>query len=266
MRVRPVVALLLLAALGAGTPAAADLGVSRRHLKRHLAFAALGGAGYLVSETVLKSHLAAVTCRWCEPTAFDGAMRDALVWHDRTTAHVLSSITGYALPPVIGLGGLYWAARDRGDVGSFLDDGLAVVEAGVIVGLVNQPIKFAVGRQRPFVHYGDPARPHETDDNMSFYSGHTSISTALAVAAGSIASRRHSRHAPWIWTVGLTAAAATGYLRIAADKHYATDVIVGAATGALIGWGVPRWLHDHGAEHAITIVPTAGGATIAGTF
>ncbi len=262
MRVR--VALVLVLALAA--TATANPRVSRRHLKGHLAFSAIGGAGYIVSETVLKSRLAAETCRWCQPPGFDRAMRDALVWSNRTTPHVLSGITGYFLPPVIGLGGLYWAARDRGDLGSFLDDGLAVLEAGVVVGLVNQPIKFAAGRQRPFVHYGDPARPHATDDNMSFYSGHTSIATALAVAAGSIASRRRSRHAPWIWTAGLTCAAATGYLRIAADKHYTTDVLVGAATGALIGWGVPRWLHAHGEDHAVAIVPTRGGAAIAGTF
>jgi membrane-associated phospholipid phosphatase len=239
---------------------------SRKHLLRHAAFTAVGGISYLVSETALKPSLVAVTCRWCQPPAFDGAIRDALHWHDAGTANTLSNITGYVIPPVLGLGGLLWAAHDRGDTGGFVDDGLAVLEAGVVVGLVNQPIKFLFGRQRPFVRYGDPARPHETDDNMSFYSGHTSISTGLAVAAGSIASRHHSKLAPYLWVGGLTCAAATGYLRIAADKHYASDVVTGAVTGALIGWLVPRWFHDHGGAHELAVVPMTGGAAVSGTF
>ena len=35
----------------------------------------------------------------------------------------------------------------------------------------------------------------------------------------------------------------TGYLRIAADKHYASDVAVGALMGGLFGAGVPLLLH-----------------------
>ena len=37
----------------------------------------------------------------------------------------------------------------------------------------------------------------------------------------------------WISTLGL--ASATGYFRIAADKHYFSDVIVGAIVGSIIG-------------------------------
>jgi membrane-associated phospholipid phosphatase len=33
--------------------------------------------------------------------------------------------------------------------------------------------------------------------------------------------------------------AATGYLRIAADRHYATDVLAGAAVGTGVGLGWP---------------------------
>jgi hypothetical protein len=39
---------------------------------------------------------------------------------------------------------------------------------------------------------------------------------------------------------GFTSASATGYLRIAADRHYLTDVLVGAAIGGAVGWAVPR--------------------------
>ena len=38
-------------------------------------------------------------------------------------------------------------------------------------------------------------------------------------------------------------ALATGYLRIAADRHWATDVATGWAVGAAFGVGVPWLLH-----------------------
>ena len=38
-----------------------------------------------------------------------------------------------------------------------------------------------------------------------------------------------------VWISALGLASATGYLRIAADKHYFSDVFVGAIVGSLIG-------------------------------
>jgi hypothetical protein len=44
----------------------------------------------------------------------------------------------------------------------------------------------------------------------------------------------------WVWGTGLALATTTGVLRVMSDQHYATDVIAGMATGALLGWLVPR--------------------------
>ena len=41
----------------------------------------------------------------------------------------------------------------------------------------------------------------------------------------------------------MTAAATTGYLRYAAGRHYPTDILVGAAMGAFVGYLVPS-LHE----------------------
>ena len=38
-----------------------------------------------------------------------------------------------------------------------------------------------------------------------------------------------------VWISALGLASATGYFRIAADKHYFSDVFVGAIVGSLIG-------------------------------
>ena len=45
-----------------------------------------------------------------------------------------------------------------------------------------------------------------------------------------------------MWAAGLTLATLTGYLREAADKHYLSDVLTGAAVGAAVGWAIP-YLH-----------------------
>ena len=42
---------------------------------------------------------------------------------------------------------------------------------------------------------------------------------------------------------GLSMAAFTGYLRIAADKHYLSDVLTGAIVGSAVGFVVPYFLH-----------------------
>ncbi len=53
----------------------------------------------------------------------------------------------------------------------------------------------------------------------------------------------HSSARPWVWGGCLAAAATTGYLRYAAGRHYPTDILVGAAMGAFVGYLVPS-LHE----------------------
>jgi membrane-associated phospholipid phosphatase len=222
---------------------------TRRHLLHHAAITAGGALAIVLSEKVFKDDLAPATCRWCEPLAFDGAMRDALVWRDTGRADWMSYTTvgGVAAVGVAEL-------RSSDDALDLAESALAAVTAGQIA-------KFTVGRERPFVHFAAPGRVHENDDDVSFFSSHTALAFSLATTAGVLASRHHDRLAPWIWGGGMTLAAATGYLRIAADRHWTTDVLVGAAAGAAAGWLVPK-LH----EHDLSVVPTASGVALTGTF
>jgi hypothetical protein len=59
---------------------------------------------------------------------------------------------------------------------------------------------------------------------------------------------------------GLALATAVGVLRIAADRHYATDVLLGAGVGLLSGWLLPWLLHYDvgealGDTTSITVAP-----------
>jgi len=229
----------------------------------------VGALLYLLSETLLKKSLVPDACRWCDPPGFDASARDALRWDTPETAHELSNWVGFAAVPAAAVGTLVLAShRDHRD-DTWLVDLLIVAETAVIAMNVNQAVKLVVGRERPWIH-ALPAddkllveRP--TENNLSFYSGHSTLAFSLATSAGVVASRRGYRAAPLVWGVGLPLAAATGYFRIAADKHWISDVVVGAALGVAAGYAVPRLLHARRHRRA-EVVPTLGGVAIMGTF
>lgn len=222
-----------------------------------LTISGVGAAIWLTTE-FLKGKIAPSTCHWCEPPAGDLAVKNALRWSNTKPADITSYVTGFALAPMAALGLDAIAVHARG--GSFLEwgeDATVIVESIIVAANINQLVKFTVGRERPFVHDLAPADKPLTkspgDNNLSFYSGHTMLGFVSAVSAGTVASLKGYRAAPWIWGTGLTLAAATGYLRIAADKHYFTDVLTGAIMGSAAGFLVP-WLHR----------PKTGNAQITG--
>lgn len=228
---------------------------------------ALGGALYLSSETFLKDNLAPLQCRVCSGPAFDNTVRSALVWNRTGTASTLSNLTGFVSAPAFGLGAIAVANYMRGsDTARWIDDAVPIVEASVLAGLLNQTVKFAVGRQRPFVRVADPMRPAELDDNVSFFSGHATLAFAIATSAGMVAHARSYSIEPIVWAGGYALAATTGYLRIAADKHYLSDVVVGAIVGTGVGLATPLWLHRNLGADNVAVVPSANGLRIVGQF
>jgi hypothetical protein len=80
---------------------------------------------------------------------------------------------------------------------------------GLTVG-VSELVKRTTHRTRP-----------DGSDDMSFWSEHTALSMQ---ASG------------WRYSVGVPIAVGAGYFRMAAGKHYATDVAAGAGMGLLAQW------------------------------
>ena len=240
----------------------------RHDLRVDGAVTAAAFAGWIGSD-LARSRLAPPECRICSPGALDAAARDALVWGHRDRARRVSDVLVLALPSVLVAHQLL-AARAAGDVREGFVDLVLVAEAVALAGDLNQVVKYAVGRERPFVHFGsghDRARRPDPDDNLSFYSSHTSVAFAAACGAAEVSRLRGYRSAPWVWGVGLSAAAAVGYLRIAGDEHYLTDVLAGAALGGAIGVAVPRLLHPRSARAAgaaqAAVVPVPFGIAVA---
>ncbi len=216
----------------------------------------------LTTELGAKDALAPATCRWCAPPGLDVSVRRALARRDTTPALAMSNVMAFVIVPLSTIGLDLVAASDEGVLRqTWWNDVLLILEAEGVSLALNQVAKYGLARERPFVHARDAegkARLATNDDNLSFYSGHTAGSFTLATAAGTIASMRGYRAAPLVWFAGLATASAAGYLRIAGDKHWFTDVAAGALVGGGVGFAIP-WLF-----HRTRGTVTVGGAQVDG--
>jgi hypothetical protein len=150
---------------------------------------------------------------------------------------------------VIG-GGLYVIGRamkrDR-----IADLGWHGAEAVLLAEVTTYMIKGIAGRGRPFLTEGkvptdfDPGRGFKTGDFASFPSGHT----ATAFAAASAVTNEVTRWWPKsTWIVGplmYGGATAVGLSRMYHNRHWASDVVVGAAIGTFSGRKVVEYVHGH---------------------
>ena len=204
------------------------------------------GAGLWMTTDFLKPQLAPRKCRLCRDNPLDDAAQKALLWDERhDAAAAASDWLLFAIVPATTFGAaLALGAVAEGGRGAFVN-ALTLAEALVLTSGLTQIAKYTVARARPYVRLQREQNRDFVagrDDHLSFFSGHTSSTFALAVAAGTTASLRGQRMQAVVWPVGLTLACLTGYLRMAADRHYFTDVLTGALVGSLVGVLVP-FLH-----------------------
>jgi membrane-associated phospholipid phosphatase len=163
--------------------------------------------------------------------------RTAIGKYSPTSAQIADalSITFVLGPPV-------WSAIDTGGDGLF-EDVVVHTETLLLIGGLNQLMKFAVQRPAPLVYDQDvPLDVRSSSDNArAFWSGHTATAFASATNHAVTYWLRHPRD-PWRFTVlaaDLAAATAMGILVYDAGWHYPTDIAAGAFAGASIGLLVP---------------------------
>ena len=227
----------------------------------------LGGVGTtaVVAELVFLQPMRP-PLRWSQPILFDEAARGALRVDDpgarsalETTAWMIWSAQ-LAYPLVVdapyawaryGFG----AARDL-----FWQDAVTLTLAGAI----DLALRDLSGRIRPDVYdcwqkNGDACLA-SVESTRSFPGGHIVNSAAAAglVCTQHLYTRLYG--GPWdaaACATTITASATLAMFRILSDNHWATDEIVGAALGGLIGWGVPFAMHFHGHRAAADAKPPA---------
>lgn len=136
------------------------------------------------------------------------------------------------------------------------EDAVVVAQAALIAADLNALAKQTTGRARPSATAGDTT-------GRSFYSAHTSRAFALAVASATVATIRGRRGAGWLWAGGLALAAGVGYLRLASDSHWLTDVAAGAVVGSATGFAVPWLLHRGRPVQRFDVTAAPGGIAIA---
>lgn len=243
---RTPAALALVAAATLALPPRAAAGEGPRPIRHDVAVDGAVTAAALsiwVATELAKSSLAPARCRWCEPGGLDAAAREATVWASPARARLASHLVAFGLVPAGVATHQLLAARSAGDGREGLVDVLVVAEAVALTVDLTQAVKFAVGRQRPHALHAGPGAVREADDDLSFFSGHTSIAFSLVAAAGTVSSLRGYSSTRWVWGVGLPLAASVGWLRMAGDAHWLTDVATGAAVGTAMGIALPRLLH-----------------------
>jgi membrane-associated phospholipid phosphatase len=207
---------------------------------------AVGGAVYLLLEFGLKEKISRTECWWCATNGLDVGARNTFKWDNIERADAISNVTGYVLAPTVAIGGLLSTTLfdDGNELRRTFDDVVPVLQAGIVAGVFNQAFKIAFGRKRPYAHFkGRSTQKRKGDVNTSFFSGHSALAFSMATSAGTVASLRGYDSAPMLWGGGLALAATTAYLRIAADAHYATDVLGGAVIGSLLGVAIPLLFH-----------------------
>lgn len=181
------------------------------------------------------------TCRWCGTNGFDGWFigKD---YKPRSGARRLSDATlGLSLATALVASGSGFSRHGRRNLGTWTSS----VGAAVIAVQISKNV---ARRRRPYAQVA-PSGKH--DDNKSFFSGHAGISMAAAVAALEIRKAQGTR-ARRVWAAtALTAAGTTAVLRVAARKHYVTDIVAGAAVGWAAGRLVPKWLEREPREQAL---------------
>jgi membrane-associated phospholipid phosphatase len=150
---------------------------------------------------------------------------------------------------VIG-GGLYLIGRvaKKPDLADF---GWHGTEAVLIASGVTGVLKGTLGRARPFVSSDTNPRDFRfgrgfsSSDRQSFPSGHTSTAFAAAAAVTSEVRRLHPKALPIVAPVMYGGATLVGLSRMYHNKHWASDVALGAAVGTFSGLKVVRYSHAH---------------------
>lgn len=143
----------------------------------------------------------------------DDVVREKVVWDNKKLAATISDYTVGAT--VVAPFGFALSGNDKER------KTLITASAFGVSQLVNSIVKVTVRRKRP-----------NGENDFSFYSGHT---TTAFTGAGLVC--LYQDIGSCLAMLGL--ATSVGYLRIAADKHYFSDVVVGAGLGYAHGRFIP---------------------------
>jgi membrane-associated phospholipid phosphatase len=214
---------------------------------------AMGTVG-TVLPYLFASHLIHPRCP-CDPGEVHGIDHSVIGNHSQTAATLsdLMAMAAVSAPVLID-------ALDVGVGSDFLADMVVYAEALSVNSAFVTLAKYTVQRPLPVVYAGqDSELVHSPGGYRSFYSGHTStVMAALTTASTTWNARHHSGAWPWA-IAGGTGLVVAGE-RVAAGRHFYTDVATGFLVGSAVGVLVSQAHLRQGV--ALVAAPTPGGAEL----
>jgi PAP2 superfamily len=178
-------------------------------------------------------------------------LQDPSVQENRTMRDVSKFVETVADPGSVIIGvGMYTYGRVTKNRRA-ADLGLHGTEALIIGAELGNILKGVVGRARPYLNVDEP---HDYQLFRGFGGGNAyrSFPSGHAIAAFAAASSVTSETKIWwpksVWFIGPTmygGAALVGWSRMFHNRHWASDVITGAAIGTFAGLKVVHWHHTH---------------------
>lgn len=151
-----------------------------------------------------------------------------------------------AVTPIVAAG--TWAYGSLKHNANALATGRTATQSLLAASLITGGLKYTLGRARPYVTADSNSRDFKrgrgwhNDDFRSLPSGHATVAFAFAA----ILSEEHARlngRSSFVSAAAYTSAAFIGLSRIVLDKHWASDVLLGAGIGVSSGLITFRLAH-----------------------
>jgi membrane-associated phospholipid phosphatase len=190
--------------------------------------------------------------------------------------HAATGLESFTSPGAYVIGGGLYVVGRVGKFGRVADLGLHGTEAVLAGDVVTGLLKGLLGRARPFVvadsnpHDFSFGRGFTNSDRQSFPSGHTTTAFAAAAAVTAETGTWWPRST---WVIGplmYTGATMVGLSRMYHNKHWASDVALGAAIGTFAGQKVVQFNHSHPKNALdrlllhVSVAPDGNGGTALG--
>ena len=223
---------------------------------------------------------------------FDDDVRDALRAHTLANRYIFRDASDVGLSLAVtwpfAADALTTAWWYRGSRESAQEMALIDLETLAVSGAIQGATNVLVSRERPFgSSCGEGELPEDAIDcrnsfhYRSFFSGHSAFSFTGAALICVHHMENELMGPPWdalSCAGGYAVAATTATFRVVADVHYASDVLLGAAVGTLVGYGVPL-LHyrkivgpsgrasvQQPNQLQLHLIPSPGGIGLLGIF
>jgi len=178
-------------------------------------------------------------------------LQDSSTQDSRKIQKVATFVRTVATPGSYVIGGTMYVVGRLSKNERLADLGWHGTESLIVGELVAVVIKGTMGRQRPYVL---PRNSNSyqlfrgfggSDQFRSFPSGHSTSAFAAAAAVSSETSRWWPETRWIIGPILYTGAALTGVSRMYNNRHWASDVLIGAGIGTFAGLKIVRYHHTH---------------------